>query len=102
MMNFISRRLNFRAMEEVSAPVSGSAKSLDALRPGDAARVVEIAPECRGFERRRLMDLGLVPGSIIERSERAPFGGPIAFRLRGVTMALRSDTAAMVSVEDVG
>lgn len=97
----LGTRLSFRLSEGTGAPASGSSVSLSALRPGDAARVVEIAPECHGFERRRLLDLGLVPGSIVERSARAPFGGPIAFRLRGVTMALRSDTAAMISVENL-
>jgi Fe2+ transport system protein FeoA len=99
MLNYLSKRLRFRVMDERSGLGAGNAHSLDALRPGATARVVEIAPECRGFERRRLMDLGLVPGSIIERSKRAPFGGPIAFRLRGVTLALRASTASLVTVE---
>jgi Fe2+ transport system protein FeoA len=99
MLNNLSNLLRFRVLDERSGVGAGSAHSLDAMRPGASARVVEIAPECRGFERRRLMDLGLVPGSLVERSDRAPFGGPIAFRLRGVTLALRAETASMVTVE---
>lgn len=101
MMNALSKVLRFRVLDERSDVGAGSAKNLDALRPGRLARVVEIAPECRGFERSRLMDLGLVPGSLVERSESAPFGGPIAFRLRGVTLALRPATASMVAVEEM-
>ncbi|MBN1403726.1 MAG: ferrous iron transport protein A [Opitutales bacterium] len=100
MMNF-SKRLRFRVLDERSGVGTGKARSLDALRPGSAARIVELAPSCRGFERRRMMDLGLVPGSVIERAEQAPFGGPIAFRLRGVTMALRPAQANMVAVEEM-
>jgi DtxR family transcriptional regulator, Mn-dependent transcriptional regulator len=98
MMNFLSKHLRFRVLDEHSGVGCGDAHSLDELRPGVAARVVEISPECRGFERSRLMDLGLVPGSIVERSEQAPFGGPIAFRLRGVTLALRPAQARMVTI----
>jgi Fe2+ transport system protein FeoA len=101
MLNSISSRLRFRVLDERSGVGVGDAKSLDALLPGAVGRVVELSPECRGFERRRLMDLGLVPGSVVERSEQAPFGGPIAFRLRGVTLALRPAQACMVSVEEM-
>jgi DtxR family transcriptional regulator, Mn-dependent transcriptional regulator len=99
MMRGINKILRFKVMEERSGVGAGNSGSLKALRPGDVGRVVEISPECRGFERRRLMDLGLVPGSLVERADRAPFGGPIAFRLRGVTMALRLSDAEKVSVE---
>lgn len=101
MMNALNKVLRFRVLDERAGVGYGNARSLDALRPGSTARVVEISPECRGFERGRLMDLGLVPGSVVERSERAPFGGPIAFRLRGVTLALRPGTASMVAVEEM-
>ena len=101
MMRGINKLLRFKLAEEVSGVGRSESGSLKSLRPGDAGRVVEIAPECRGFERRRLMDLGIVPGSIIERAERAPFGGPIAFRLRGVTLALRPSEAEKISVENL-
>ncbi len=99
MMHFFRERLNYKVADGIGTGVGVAAGSLDTLRPGDRARIVEIAPHCRGFERRRLMDLGLVPGSVVERADRAPFGGPVAFRLRGVTMALRPATASMVAVE---
>ncbi len=100
MFNF-SKRPSFRVIDERSDIGAGRARSLDALRPGSAARIVELSPMCRGFERKRMMDLGLVPGSIVERAEQAPFGGPIAFRLRGVTMALRPSQANLVAVEEL-
>jgi Fe2+ transport system protein FeoA len=101
MMNALNKVLRFRVLDERSGVGYGNARSLDTLRPGRAGRVVELSPECRGFERSRLMDLGLVPGSLVERSEQAPFGGPIAFRLRGVTLALRPAQASLVAVEEV-
>ena len=101
MFNNLSNRLRFRVSDEHSGVGIGSARSLDALRPGAVGRIVELSPECRGFERSRMMDLGLVPGSVIERAEQAPFGGPISFRLRGVTMALRPAQASMVAVAEL-
>ncbi len=99
MMHCFRERLNYRVADGIASGAGNASGSLDALRPGERARILEIAPHCRGFERRRLTDLGLVPGSVVERAERAPFGGPVAFRLRGVTMALRPATASMVTVE---
>jgi Fe2+ transport system protein FeoA len=98
MINF-GKRLRFRVLDERFDVGPGSTRSLGELSPGAVGRIVELSPSCTGFERRRLMDLGLVPGSVVERAEQAPFGGPIAFRLRGVTLALRSAQAGMVAVE---
>jgi Fe2+ transport system protein FeoA len=98
-MNTIGRILRFKVLDERTSAGPVDVGSLAALRPGASGRVVELAPSCVGFERRRLMDLGLVPGSVVERASQAPFGGPISFRLRGVTLALRPEQARLVSVE---
>ncbi|NIQ52432.1 MAG: ferrous iron transport protein A, partial [Gammaproteobacteria bacterium] len=37
---------------------------MSALRPGEAGRVVAL--HCEGFDRRRLLDLGLTPGTVVE------------------------------------
>jgi Fe2+ transport system protein FeoA len=50
-------------------------------------------------ERRRLMDLGFVPGAKIERVLDGPLGGTIAFRIRGTVIALRDDQTDKIEVE---
>ncbi|MCC6748639.1 MAG: FeoA domain-containing protein [Deltaproteobacteria bacterium] len=65
--------------------------SLDELRDGEEAEVVALDPLCRGFNRRRLLDLGLTPGAAIYPALRNVFGDPRAFRVRGTLIALRRE-----------
>jgi Fe2+ transport system protein FeoA len=44
------------------------------------------------------MDLGFCPGTEIERALDAPFGGTIAFRVRGTVIALRDDQTDQIEV----
>lgn len=66
---------------------------LDALAPGTLARVVQIAPAVQGPQRRRLLDLGVLPGTEIVAEMRSPSGDPIAYRIRGALIALRQQQA---------
>jgi ferrous iron transport protein A len=72
---------------------------LSDLQRGASARVDHIKVE--GPQRRRLMDLGFVPDTIVEAIMRAPLGDPMAYRVRGATIALRADQAALVIVTEV-
>ncbi|MEW5982889.1 MAG: metal-dependent transcriptional regulator [Acidobacteriota bacterium] len=74
---------------------------LAGLKPGERGRVVEISPACRGPERRRLMDLGFVPGTIVDVDLVSPAGDPTAYRLRGSVVALRREQARLVRVDRV-
>lgn len=82
------------AEEEVEEPQV----ALSELRAGEIAEVVRISPSCRGIERRRLMDLGVVPGTPIEFERRGLTGGLSAYRVRGTVVALREEQTAMISV----
>lgn len=48
--------------------------------------------------RRRLMELGLVPGTQIELVGVAPLGDPIEFLVRGASLSIRRAEAAEVGV----
>jgi DtxR family Mn-dependent transcriptional regulator len=81
------------------------AMTLADLAPGEAGDVVRVSRACRGLERRRLMDLGVVPDTRVEFEFRAPTGGLCAYRVRGTTIALREEQARMIVVrraEDAG
>ena len=73
--------------------------TLDQLRPGERAQVGVI--HGTGTFRRRLLELGFVPGTTIERTGQAPFGDPLSYRLRGAVVCLRGRDAAAVDVVDV-
>jgi DtxR family Mn-dependent transcriptional regulator len=66
---------------------------------GQQAEVVRISEACRGIERRRLMDLGLVPGTAITLERRGMTGGASAYRVRGTLIALRREQAQVIGVE---
>ena len=72
---------------------------LSSLDLGERARVVRLSASCRGAERRRLLDLGLVPGTLIEPEMRSPAGDPTAYRIRGGVIALRREQADMIQVD---
>lgn len=49
--------------------------------------------------RRRLLEMGMLEGSLIELVHEAPFGGdPIAVRVRGALIALRRNEANYIEV----
>jgi len=72
---------------------------LSGLSPGERGVVVSISRACHGAQRRRLLDLGLVPGTEVEAEMAAPSGDPMAYRIRGATIALRRDQADRVHIE---
>jgi DtxR family Mn-dependent transcriptional regulator len=71
---------------------------LSGLQPGGRACVVGLSPACRGLERRRLLDLGFVPGTVVEVDMVSPAGDPTAYRVRGSVVALRREQANLVRI----
>ncbi len=72
---------------------------LSALRPGEDGRVLAISRRCRGAERRRLLDLGVLPGTIIRAEMRSPNGDPTAYRVRDALIALRAEQAELIRIK---
>ncbi len=73
--------------------VKGKFKSLSSLSVGEKGTVLGISKRCRGQQRRRLMDLGVVPGTEIEAEMKSIGGDPVAYRIRGASIALRKNQA---------
>jgi DtxR family Mn-dependent transcriptional regulator len=76
-----------------------AADKLSALAPGERAVVVRISQACHGPQRRRLLDLGLIPGTEVEAEMAAPSGDPMAYCIRGATIALRREQADRIYIE---
>ncbi|MCK5922894.1 MAG: metal-dependent transcriptional regulator, partial [Methylococcales bacterium] len=76
--------------------------SLTNLELGEFASVTRLSSTCRGSERRRLMDLGIVPGTKISIEMRSPSGEPTAYRIRGALIALRSEQANFIKINRLG
>jgi len=77
---------------------SSAPATLADLPVGQAGVVVAL--DLRGAERRRLLDLGLVPGTVVVAEMRSPLGDPVAYRVRGASVALRRDQARQISIAD--
>lgn len=71
------------------------------LKAGQAGIVSGISAECRGFERRRLMDLGIVRGTLVVPELTSPSGGLRAYRIRQSLFALRNEQARLIRVQVV-
>ena len=71
-------------------------KSLAATEVGETVRVVSLLAE--GRMRRRLADLGLIPGAEVSCLGRSPLGDPSAYLIRGAVIAIRRRDAMEVSV----
>jgi len=70
--------------------------TLAELSVGDSAVVEEIA----GTDAisLRMMEMGIVPGTMVKLLGRAPLGDPLEFELRGFRLSLRVAEAARVTV----
>ena len=66
---------------------------------GSRARVSELLSI--GLSRRRMLDLGLIPGTIINVIRKSPLGDPIAYNLRGALIALRKEEAKQILVSKI-
>lgn len=71
---------------------------LSALAIGEGAEVTGISANLRGQQRRRLMDLGIVPGSHISVVMKSASGDPIGYRIKGTTVGIRKNQADLVFV----
>lgn len=84
------------AVEEATLTAGG--RPLTALSLGETARVIGLGAGLRGQERRRFLDLGLLPGTEVTAELRSPSGDPTAYRIRGATIALRAEQAKLIRV----
>jgi ferrous iron transport protein A len=71
--------------------------TLDQLKIGEIASVIRLTST--GANRRRLVDLGILPGTRLQAELKSPLGDPTAFRVRGALIALRHKQAQQIEVE---
>jgi ferrous iron transport protein B len=71
--------------------------TLATLRPGQSG-IIQSVGNNSGAVKRRLIDMGLTPGTEIRIRKVAPFGDPIEVTLRGYELSLRKGDAAQIEV----
>lgn len=72
-------------------------KKLSELGMGMRAFVIDI--NSNNSIGRRLQDLGLIKGTEVICVQKSPLGDPIAFLVRGVVIAIRSDDCSCVQIQ---
>ncbi len=73
-------------------------KPLSTLAIGESGKVLRLSPRCQGAERRRLLDLGILPGTMIHAEMISPSGDPVAYRIRGALIGLRKEQADFIQL----
>lgn len=72
-------------------------KTLNNLRPGEVGVVAQITAE--GALKRHFLDMGITKGVPVMMERIAPFGDPVAVRLRGYSLSLRREEAKKIVLE---
>jgi ferrous iron transport protein A len=72
---------------------------LSKVSVGEKVQVVYLLN--KGFSRRRMLDLGMIPNTIIEVLRKSPLGDPIAYNIRGATIALREEESRKIIIRKI-
>jgi DtxR family Mn-dependent transcriptional regulator len=73
--------------------------SLKDLEPGQKCKVVKISS--RGDAHKRIAEMGVTPGAVLEVERVAPLGDPVEVKVRGYHLSLRKDEAEGIQVEKI-
>lgn len=73
---------------------------LSSLEIGEKAEVVGISLNFQGQQRRRLMDLGIVPGQRISAIIQSASGDPVGYRVLGTTIGIRKSQAEQIFIKN--
>ena len=72
--------------------------TLEDMSVGDLARVAGFDAGARGY-RKKLLAMGLTPGTELRVTRVAPLGDPVEIQVRGFKLSLRKHEAAALRVE---
>ena len=74
-----------------------SIKTLNSLLPGETAIVDQFTAELP--LQARLVEMGILPGVELRLVKKAPFNGPLEFKIRGYHILLRCKDASQILVQ---
>jgi len=72
--------------------------NLGNLKPGEQGLIVKLDSGI-GPIRRRLMDMGVIPGELVKVEKIAPMGDPIEVTVKGYKLSLRKGEARGIEIE---
>ncbi|PID60978.1 MAG: hypothetical protein CR986_03345 [Ignavibacteriae bacterium] len=83
---------------EKSEFINKKSKTLADLSIGEIGKVIQLLPTCRGQQRRRLLDFGIVPGAEISVYMKNPLDDPAAYLVKDTIVALRNNQAQEIEI----
>lgn len=81
--------------------IDQASETLADVSEGEEAVVVGLSRALRGQQRRRMLDFGIVPGTLIKAQLKSLGGDPIAYEIRGTTIALRKNQSSKIFIRKV-
>ena len=90
--------MNSLPFEALDSTQEGNTLSLNSLSRGEQARILTISSDPLSLA---LMKMGISRGSIIQLTEIAPLGDPIAIQSNGTKVSLRKKDASNVWIAKV-
>jgi len=73
--------------------------NLKDLKPGQKGKVLKI--KVRGETSKRIVEMGVTPGAVVEVERIAPLGDPIDIKVKGYHLSLRKEEAEGVEIESL-
>ena len=74
-------------------------KLLSELKTKSKARIIRV--KGGRIIKRRIMDMGVIPGTELEIERIAPLGDPIEIKVKGYHLSLRKQEASNIEVEEI-
>lgn len=69
------------------------------LKIGEEKTILKVGGE--GALRHRLLEMGIIPGTKIKITKKAPLGDPIQIHIRGYELSIRKDDASLITVGEL-
>jgi len=67
------------------------------LIPGDKAKIIKLSGKAN--LRKKLLDMGMVAGTMIEMIRHAPLGDPVQIKIKGYHLSLRRTEASHILIK---
>ncbi|MCP1122417.1 ferrous iron transport protein A [Bacillus sp. AFS018417] len=80
--------------------VSVKTQPLSTFKTGQLVQIEKVQLE--GTMKRRLLDLGFIPGATIKVLQKSPLGDPIAYQVSNTTIALRNEESSRITGTLIG
>ena len=72
--------------------------TIDDLKIGQSGTIDQVGGE--GALRRRVLDMGLIPGTAVKLQKVAPMGDPIQIQVRGYELTIRREDARRITLKE--